>query len=328
MPAEDTVFYVLYDKFMFWSIFVAIITFGWLFTAILRYREGVEPDTTALDHIEVGAFPVDRHDTKLELMFYILPTILVVWVTVMALGSNSAVWNYDDTDEETFDITVNAYQWYFEFIYEESLEWEDTETGISIEWVLGTAQVDASGNANAATVEMKFGGIKSDFEINNGSSTLQELVTKDAGQHQYIKVFDAEGVLIHTWENIPRGHKLITPADPMIIPCDEVIIANMHSLPVDPSDTRNVGVQHAFWVPEWGMKEDFVPGLESGTTLGFMPDDAGTFPIRCAEYCGMQHSIMTGEVMVVARAGSDCTFDSGIKKSDSSSANNYDGGEM
>jgi heme/copper-type cytochrome/quinol oxidase subunit 2 len=246
----------------------------------------------------------------------------------MALGSNSAVWNYDDTDEETFDITVNAYQWYFEFVYEESLEWEDTETGVTLEWVQGTVQIDAGGNANAATVEMKFGGINSEFEINNGSSLVQEFVTKDAGQHQYVKVFDAEGALLHTWENLPRGHKLITPSDAMIIPCDEVIIANMHSKPVDASDTRNVGVQHAFWVPEWGMKEDFVPGLEAGTTLGFMPDDAGTFPIRCAEYCGMQHSIMTGEVMVVARAGSDCTFDSGIKKSDSSSANNYDGGGM
>ena len=328
MPAEDTVFYVLYDKFMFWSILVAIFTFGWLFTAILRYRDGVEPDTTNIDHIEVGAFPVDRHNTTLELMFYIVPTFLVVWLTVMALGSNAAVWNYDDTDEKTFDITVNAYQWYFEFVYEESLEWEDTETGVSLEWVQGTVQIDASGNANAATVEMKFGGIKSEFEINNGSSSLQEFVTKDAGQHQYVKVFDAEGAILHTWENLPRGHKLITPSNPMIIPCDEVIIANMHSKPVDASDTRNVGVQHAFWVPEWAMKEDFVPGLEAGTTLGFMPDDAGTFPIRCAEYCGMQHSIMTGEVMVVARAGSDCTFDSGIKKSDSSSANNYDGGEM
>tara|TARA_B110001452_G_scaffold27143_1_gene21306 strand:- start:2183 stop:3169 length:987 start_codon:yes stop_codon:yes gene_type:complete len=328
MPAEDTVFYVLYDKFMFWSILVAIFTFGWLFTAILRYRDGVEPDTTNIDHIEVGAFPVDRHNTTLELMFYIVPTFLVVWLTVMALGSNAAVWNYDDTDEKTFDITVNAYQWYFEFVYEESLEWEDTETGVTLEWVQGTVQIDASGNANAATVEMKFGGIKSEFEINNGSSSLQEFVTKDAGQHQYVKVFDAEGAILHTWENLPRGHKLITPSNPMIIPCDEVIIANMHSKPVDASDTRNVGVQHAFWVPEWAMKEDFVPGLEAGTTLGFMPDDAGTFPIRCAEYCGMQHSIMTGEVMVVARAGSDCTFDSGIKKSDSSSANNYDGGEM
>ena len=328
MPAEDTVFYVLYDKFMFWSILVAIFTFGWLFTAILRYRDGVEPDTTNIDHIEVGAFPVDRHNTTLELMFYIVPTFLVVWLTVMALGSNAAVWNYDDTDEKTFDITVNAYQWYFEFVYEESLEWEDTETGVTLEWVQGTVQIDASGNANAATVEMKFGGIKSEFEINNGSSSLQEFVTKDAGQHQYVKVFDAEGAILHTWENLPRGHKLITPSNPMIIPCDEVIIANMHSKPVDASDTRNVGVQHAFWVPEWAMKEDFVPGLEAGTTLGFMPDDAGTFPIRCAEYCGMQHSIMTGEVMVVARAGSDCTFDSGIKKSDSGSANNYDGGEM
>ena len=181
MPAEDTVFYVLYDKFMFWSILVAIFTFGWLFTAILRYRDGVEPDTTNIDHIEVGAFPVDRHNTTLELMFYIVPTFLVVWLTVMALGSNAAVWNYDDTDEKTFDITVNAYQWYFEFVYEESLEWEDTETGVSLEWVQGTVQIDASGNANAATVEMKFGGIKSEFEINNGSSSLQEFVTKDAG---------------------------------------------------------------------------------------------------------------------------------------------------
>jgi len=92
MPAEDTVFYVLYDKFMFWSILVAIFTFGWLFTAILRYRDGVEPDTTDVDRIEVGAFPLERHNTRLEIMFYLLPTILVVWVTIMAIGSNSAVW--------------------------------------------------------------------------------------------------------------------------------------------------------------------------------------------------------------------------------------------
>ena len=332
MPAEDTVFYVLYDKFMFWSILVAIFTFGWLFTAILRYRDGVEPDTTDVDRIEVGAFPLERHNTRLEIMFYLLPTILVVWVTIMAIGSNSAVWNYDDDDTsknlERFDITINAYQWYFEFVYEQSLEWEDFNTGIGLEWVQGTVQVDASGNTNAATVEMKFGGIKSDFEINNGSSMLQETVIKDGGEHQYVRVYDAEGALIHTWENIPRGHTYITPAAPLIIPCDEVILANMHSKPVDASDTRNVGVQHAFWVPEWGMKEDFVPGLAAGTNLGFIPDDVGTFPIRCAEYCGMQHSIMTGEVMVVARAGGDCSFDSGVKKSGSSSANNYDGGEM
>lgn len=326
MPAEDTVFYVLYDKFMFWSIFVAIITFGWLFTAILRYREGVEPDTTAIDHIEVGAFPVERHNTKLELMFYILPTILVVWLTVMALGSNSAVWNFDE-ETETFDITVNAYQWYFEFVYEESLTWEDTETGFDVAWSEGSMQVTSEGNTDS-TVEVKMGTIKTELFFNGTDITGIPTATYNPFQHSYVKVYDAEGVLTHTWEHIPVGHKLITPSNPMIIPCDEVIIANMHSKPVDASDTRNVGVQHAFWVPEWGMKEDFVPGLESGTTLGFIPDDAGTFPIRCAEYCGMQHSIMTGEVMVVAREGLTCDLDTGVKKSSTSSGSNYDGGEM
>ena len=326
MPAEDTVFYVLYDKFMFWSIIVAIFTFGWLFTAILRYRDGVEPDTTNIDHIEVGAFPVDRHNTTLELMFYIVPTFLVVWLTVMALGSNSAVWNFDE-EAETFDITVNAYQWYFEFVYEESLTWEDTETGFDVAWSAGSMQVTSEGNTDS-TVEVKMGTIKTELFFNGTDITGIPTATYNPFQHNYVKVFDAEGVLIHTWEHIPVGHKLITPSNPMIIPCDEVIIANMHSKPVDASDTRNVGVQHAFWVPEWGMKEDFVPGLESGTTLGFIPDDAGTFPIRCAEYCGMQHSIMTGEVMVVAREGMTCDLDTGVKKSGSSSASNYDGGEM
>ena len=326
MPAEDTVFYVLYDKFMFWSILVAIFTFGWLFTAILRYRDGVEPDTTNIDHIEVGAFPVDRHNTTLELMFYIVPTFLVVWLTVMALGSNSAVWNFDE-EAETYDITVNAYQWYFEIVYEESLTWEDTDTGFDVAWSAGSMQVMADGNTDS-TVEVKMGTLESELFFNGTDITGIPTATYSPFQHNYVKVYDAEGVLLHTWEHIPVGHKLITPANPMIIPCDEVIIANMHSKPVDASDTRNVGVQHAFWLPEWGMKEDFVPGLAAGTNIGFIPDDPGTFPIRCAEYCGMQHSIMTGEVMVVAREGMTCDLDTGVKKSGSSSASNYDGGEM
>lgn len=326
MPAEDTVFYVLYDKFMFWSILVAIFTFGWLFTAILRYRDGVEPDTTNIDHIEVGAFPVDRHNTTLELMFYIVPTFLVVWLTVMALGSNAAVWNFDE-EAETYDITVNAYQWYFEIVYEESLTWEDTDTGFDVAWSAGSMQVMADGNTDS-TVEVKMGTIKSELFFNGTDITGIPTATYSPFQHNYVKVYDAEGVLLHTWEHIPVGHKLITPANPMIIPCDEVIIANMHSKPVDASDTRNVGVQHAFWLPEWGMKEDFVPGLAAGTNIGFIPDDPGTFPIRCAEYCGMQHSLMTGEVMVVAREGMTCDLDTGVKKSGSSSASNYDGGEM
>lgn len=331
MPAEDTVFYVLYDKYMFWSILVAIFTFGWLFTAMLRYRDGVEPDTTGIDHIEVGAFPVDRHNTKLEAMFYILPTILVVWLTVLALGSNTAVWNPDT--EDSFEIQINAYQWYFEFEYTEPLTWEDTETGIDVDWspTIGLLSINFANGSNAATIEVKYttdeGVNKTEYNV----SGMQEFQQGEAfwltKHSQHIKVFDADGVLVHTWEHIPVNHKLITPSDPMIVPCDELIDASMNSKGIE-GDDRNVGVQHAFWVPEWGMKEDFVPGLEAGTTLYFMPDDAGTFPIRCAEYCGLQHSVMTGEVKVVARDNQTCEADTGVKKSESDSSNNYDGGEM
>ena len=325
MPAEDTVFWILYDKYMFWSILVGIFTFCWLFTAILRYRDGVEPDTTELDHIEVGAFPVDRHNTALEAAFYVLPTILVVWLTILALGSNTAVWDPDT--EDSFEININAYQWYFEFEYTEPLTWEDTDTGINVQWGSGAVQVDWADNPNVASFEVKIGSDTVEYEIIENSTEMAPVATYDPGQYAHVKVFDSEGELLHTWMHIQRGKTFNTPSEPMIVPCDELVDATMKSKgPGD--DDRNVGVQHAFWVPEWGMKEDFVPGLKEGTTLYFMPDDSGTYPIRCAEYCGLQHSVMTGQVQVVAREGTTCDFDSGVKKSGSGSSNSYGGGEM
>jgi heme/copper-type cytochrome/quinol oxidase subunit 2 len=58
------------------------------------------------------------------------------------------------------------------------------------------------------------------------------------------------------------------------------------------------------------------------------PDDIGTFPIRCAEYCGLDHSKMQGFVDVVAPEGETCEVDTGVKKSqsDSSQSDNSDGG--
>ena len=120
MVADDTVFSVLYDKFLFWSIIVGIITFAWLFYAMIRYRASIVPDTTDLDHIVVGSFPVDRHNTKVEVLFYVLPTIIVVWLVVLALASNTAVWVIPD-DDEAFDIEVIGQQWFWEFEYKDEL---------------------------------------------------------------------------------------------------------------------------------------------------------------------------------------------------------------
>ena len=53
--------------------------------------------------------------------------------------------------------------------------------------------------------------------------------------------------------------------------------------------------------------------------MTFFPDDDGTFPIRCAEYCGLDHSKMIGNIDIVARDGETCDEDTGVTKIESSS---------
>lgn len=56
-------------------------------------------------------------------------------------------------------------------------------------------------------------------------------------------------------------------------------------------------VIHSFYVPSFRLKTDVLPGRT--TTMWFEATALGTFPIWCAEYCGVNHSAMRGEVEVV-----------------------------
>ena len=141
-------------------------------------------------------------------------------------------------------------------------------------------------------------------------------VTFDPYKHAMVEVTDADGAVLHTWMHIPREHVFSSAlGEDMILPCDEAVVFEMHSQPSDDSNPNYIGVQHSFWLPEWGVKEDLVPGIEGGTYMTITADDPGTFPIRCAEYCGNQHSMMIGQVKIVAAEGTDCSVDTGVKKS-------------
>ncbi|RJU79977.1 MAG: hypothetical protein DWC09_08600 [Candidatus Poseidoniales archaeon] len=311
MPAEDTVFNVLYDKYMFWSIVVGILTFGWMFIAMLRYRDGVEPvENMEKYHIEVGSFPVDSHNTKLEVMFYVLPTILVVWLTMMALASNTAVWTIP-ADEDTFNVDIIGKQWFWEFHYQEDLTWEDISSDIDVNWTGSMLMVHTHGS-EATNVTVEIDGVETDYSIDLAAEmlTLSNMYF-DRELHSVITVYDADDQLLHTWEHLPTGTILSSAGGQhLIIPCDESITLDLFSRPHDDSNPAYVGVQHSFWLPEWGVKEDLVPGLEAGTVMTFFPNDAGTFPIRCAEYCGLDHSKMIGNIDIVARDGKTCEYDS------------------
>lgn len=331
MPAEDTVFNVVYDKYMFWSILVGIFTFGWMFIAMLRYRDGVEPvENLEKYHIEVGSFPVDSHNTKLEVAFYVLPTILVVWLTMIALASNTAVWTIP-SDEDTFNVDIVGKQWFWEFHYQDALTWEDdpSATHVDVEWGAGSSTLMVhSHGSNATNVTVEIDGVETDYSIDLAAEMLSVSgMYFDSALHSAITVYDAEDHLLHTWEHLPIGAVLSTAGgEHLIIPCDESSTLDLHSRPHDDSNPAYVGVQHAFWLPEWGVKEDLVPGLESGTVITFIPDDAGTFPIRCAEYCGLDHSKMIGEIDIVARDGATCEVDTGIQKTESHTNDESTGG--
>ena len=56
-------------------------------------------------------------------------------------------------------------------------------------------------------------------------------------------------------------------------------------------------VLHSFWVPAFRMKQDAVPGIETNTRV--TPDAEGTYPLVCAELCGIGHATMRQQVRVV-----------------------------
>jgi cytochrome c oxidase subunit 2 len=59
-------------------------------------------------------------------------------------------------------------------------------------------------------------------------------------------------------------------------------------------------VIHSFYVPAFRLKQDVLPGRD--TELVFTPTELGTFELFCAEYCGTQHSHMTGSIVVMTPA--------------------------
>ncbi len=62
-------------------------------------------------------------------------------------------------------------------------------------------------------------------------------------------------------------------------------------------------VLHDFWVPAFRVKSDAVPGLT--THIRATPNRIGTYPVVCAELCGLGHSTMRSRVQVVAPAKFD-----------------------
>jgi cytochrome c oxidase subunit 2 len=59
-------------------------------------------------------------------------------------------------------------------------------------------------------------------------------------------------------------------------------------------------VLHSFWVPEFGQKQDAVPGRFN--PLVITPTKQGTYPVICTELCGLGHALMRRNAIVMNSA--------------------------
>ncbi len=57
-------------------------------------------------------------------------------------------------------------------------------------------------------------------------------------------------------------------------------------------------VIHSFFVPAFRVKQDVLP--DRYTQLWFTATEAGDYPLYCTQYCGLDHSKMGGQVIVMA----------------------------
>jgi cytochrome c oxidase subunit II len=66
---------------------------------------------------------------------------------------------------------------------------------------------------------------------------------------------------------------------------------------------RAKDVIHSFWVPQFRMKKDAVPGLT--TDIRVTPTRAGRYTLVCTELCGLGHSTMRAPIVVEDKAAFD-----------------------
>ena len=90
------------------------------------------------------------------------------------------------------------------------------------------------------------------------------------------------------WRFEYPGYNITSPD--LVLPVDKQVVLLLQS----------TDVIHSFWVPEFRVKQDALPGGKNFIReLRVTPNEIGTYKVRCAELCGTQHYAMVADVRVV-----------------------------
>jgi cytochrome c oxidase subunit II len=117
---------------------------------------------------------------------------------------------------------------------------------------------------------------------------LDEIENTEAN-HMTVDVFSQQ----YAWSFGYPGKEYAYSQGVLHVPVNKQIVFKMHSQ----------DVIHSFWVPQWRIKKDNVPGIT--TTAIVTPTKVGNYQLICTELCGFGHSSMRAKVIVQSQSSFD-----------------------
>jgi cytochrome c oxidase subunit II len=124
------------------------------------------------------------------------------------------------------------------------------------------------------TIIVLFAGGYSWSVLNDIEEPVKDSLTVDVFSQQY------------AWSFAYPGKGYVWTEGEFHVPVNRQVHFKMHAQ----------DVIHSFWVPEWRIKKDNVPGIT--TTAIVTPDKVGTYQLVCTELCGFGHASMRAKVVV------------------------------
>ena len=103
------------------------------------------------------------------------------------------------------------------------------------------------------------------------------------------------GIVLNQIDTVPKDHRVVEVTGQQFAWSfhypDSNVTSGVLALPIGQTTELKLqakDVIHSFWVPEWRMKEDAVPGITTNVLV--TPTKEGTFTVICTELCGLGHA--------------------------------------
>ncbi len=218
-----------------------------------------------------GAQAADFHESTLvEVIWTVIPFVILI---VMAVPATRVLVAMSDTGDADLTIRVTGSQWKWHYEY---LSYEkDKDVGLGFYSVLSTPREQYNHLPK--------------FADKDGANTVEKKVSVSG--------------LLDMSKNQPdfekSPHYLLEVDKPLVIPTGKKV---RFLLTAD-------DVIHAWWVPDFALKRDAIPGFINEIWTDVPAGKEGVYRGRCAELCGKDHAFMP----IVVEAKSAADFDAWLK---------------